>query len=75
MKQKMNPKTGKPLYGLPYALSLMIFYAYALQCMSTIAVMKRETGGWKWPLIQFSAFLTLAWLSAWVVFNLTSALI
>ena len=75
MKQKMNPKTGKPLYGLPYALSLMIFYAYALQCMSTIAVMKRETGGWKWPLIQFSAFLTLAWLSAWVVFNLTSVLI
>ena len=75
MKQKLNPKTGKPLYGLPYALSLMIFYAYALQCMSTIAVMKRETGGWKWPLIQFSAFLTLAWLSAWVVFNLTSALI
>ena len=74
MKQSTDPKTGKPLYGLPYALSLMIFYAYAMQCMSTIAVMKRETGGWKWPIIQFSAFLALAWLSAWVVFNLTSAL-
>ncbi len=75
MKQSTNPETGKPLYGLPYALSLMIFYAYAMQCMSTIAVMKRETGGWKWPIIQFTAFLALAWLSAWVVFNLTSALI
>ncbi|NBP04610.1 MAG: ferrous iron transport protein B [Bacteroidetes bacterium] len=74
MKQAKNPETGKPLYGLPYALSLMIFYAYALQCMSTIAVMKRETGGWKWPLVQFTTYLVLAWISAWVVFNLTSAL-
>lgn len=74
MKQKVNPETGKPLYGLPYALSLMIFYAYALQCMSTIAVMKRETGGWKWPLLQFATYLVLAWLSAWLVFNLTAAL-
>ena len=74
MRQSSDTKTGKPLYGLPYALSLMIFYAFALQCMSTIAVMKRETGGWKWPVIQFLAFLALAWLSAWVVFNLTSAL-
>ena len=75
MKQATNPETGKPLYGLPYALSLMIFYAYALQCMSTIAVMKRETGGWKWPLVQFTTYLVLAWISAWIVFNLTSALI
>ncbi|MFN4914025.1 MAG: ferrous iron transport protein B [Sphingomonadales bacterium] len=75
MKQTTNPETGKPLYGLPYALSLMIFYAYALQCMSTIAVMRRETGGWKWPLIQFTAFLALAWISAWLVFNLTSVLL
>jgi ferrous iron transport protein B len=74
MKQAKNPETGKPLYGLPYALSLMIFYAYALQCMSTIAVMKRETGGWKWPLVQFTTYLVLAWISAWVVFNLTSTL-
>jgi ferrous iron transport protein B len=75
MKQTTNPETGKPLYGLPYALSLMIFYAYALQCMSTIAVMRRETGGWRWPLIQFTAFLALAWISAWLVFNLTSVLL
>lgn len=75
MKQEINPETGKPLYGLPYALSLIIFYAYALQCMSTLAVMKRETGGWKWPLIQFVGFLVLAWLSAWIVFNITTALL
>jgi ferrous iron transport protein B len=75
MQQKVNPRTGKPLYGLPYALSLMIFYAFALQCMSTIAVMKRETGGWKWPIIQFFAFLSVAWLSSWLIFNITSAVL
>ncbi len=75
MSQTRNKKTGKPLYGLPYALSLMIFYAFALQCMSTIAIMKRETGSWKWPIIQFTAFLALAWVSAWVVNALTLALL
>jgi ferrous iron transport protein B len=75
MSQTRNKTTGKPLYGLPYALSLMIFYAFALQCMSTIAIMKRETGSWKWPIIQFTAFLALAWVSAWVVNTLSLALL
>ena len=75
MSQTRSKETGKPLYGLPYALSLMIFYAFALQCMSTIAIMKRETGSWKWPIIQFTAFLALAWVSAWVVNALTLALL
>lgn len=70
MQRAKNPETGEPLYGTAYALSLMVFYAFALQCMSTMAVMKRETGGWKWPLIQFLAFFALAWLSAFAVFNL-----
>lgn len=72
MKASVNPETGRPVYGVPYALSLMIFYAFALQCMSTIAVMRRETGGWKWPAFQFAAFTALAWIAAFIVFHLSS---
>ena len=46
------------------AVALLVFFAFALQCTSTIAVMRRETGGWKWPALQFSYMLTLAYLSA-----------
>jgi len=45
----------------------MLFYAFALQCMSTLAVMKRESGGWKWPLIQFLYMGLLAYFSALIV--------
>lgn len=52
MMAEINPTTGKPRYNAATGWSLMLFYAFALQCMSTIAVVKRETGGWKWPMIQ-----------------------
>jgi len=71
MKSAKNPETGKPLYGLPYALSLIVFYAFALQCMSTLAVLKRETGSWKLPLIQFFGYGALAWIAAFIVYNCT----
>ncbi len=74
MQAEINPKTGKPLYGLPYALSLIVFYAFALQCMSTMAVMKRETGSWKWPIIQFVAYGLIAYIGAFVVFQLSTYL-
>ena len=48
------------------AVGLLIFFAFALQCMSTVAVMRRETGGWKWPLLQFGYMLTLAWVGAFL---------
>jgi ferrous iron transport protein B len=46
------------------AVALLVFFAFALQCMSTIAVVRRETGGWRWPLIQFSYMLALAYTGA-----------
>jgi ferrous iron transport protein B len=46
------------------AVALLVFFAFALQCMSTVAVMRRETGGWKWPLIQFAYMLALAYVGA-----------
>jgi len=57
------------------ALALMIFFAFALQCTSTIAVVRRETNGWKWPAIQFLYMLVLAYGAAFVVNHLTMAFV
>jgi ferrous iron transport protein B len=51
---------------LPSAIGLLVFFAFALQCMSTVAVMRRETGGWKWPILQFSYMLFLAYSGAFI---------
>jgi ferrous iron transport protein B len=48
------------------AIGLLVFFAFALQCMSTVAVMHRETAGWKWPALQFFYMLTLAYAGAFV---------
>ena len=59
---------GTPVYSLAAALSLMIFYVLAMQCMSTLAVVKRETQTWKWPAIQFFMMTGLAYLMSWLVY-------
>jgi ferrous iron transport protein B len=52
------------------AVALLIFFAFAMQCMSTTAVVRRETGGWKWPIIQFAYMSLLAYVGAFVAFRL-----
>jgi ferrous iron transport protein B len=69
MKAEINPQTGKPTYTPLVAVSLMVFYVLAMQCMSTIAVVKRETGGWKWPLFQLAYMTVLAWLASFIVYQ------
>lgn len=54
------------------AVSLLVFFAFAMQCFSTLAIVKRETGGWKWPIFQFSYMLALAYCGSWVAFHLTN---
>jgi ferrous iron transport protein B len=54
------------------AVALLVFFAFAMQCMSTLAVVRRETGGWRWPLIQFSFMGTLAYIGAFVANKLFS---
>jgi ferrous iron transport protein B len=66
---------GLPAYGIPTAVSLLIFFAIALQCLSTVIVVRRETGGWKWPVIQFSSFFFVAYSLSWAGFHLASHLI
>ncbi len=60
---------GTTFFNARTALSLIIFYAFALQCMSTMAVMKKESGGWKIPILQFLVFGLLAYISSFIIYN------
>lgn len=73
IKNRMAAETkanGKPLFDLPTGVSLMLFYAFALQCMSTLAIVKKETNGWKWPMIQLFSMTLIAYLSALTVYQI-----
>ena len=73
LRQKMAAATrpdGTKVYTLATGLSLMIFYVLAMQCMSTLAVVKRETRSWKWPLIQLVYMTGLAYLMSWIIYSL-----
>jgi ferrous iron transport protein B len=75
LREKMKKdrhKSGEPVYSLAAILSLMVFYAFAMQCMSTLAVVYKETRSWKWPAIQFVYMTALAYFGSWVVFNVFS---
>lgn len=61
---------GKPVYTLASGVSLLVFYAFAMQCMATLAVVKRETKSWKWPLIQLGYMGVLAYLGAFITYQL-----
>ena len=63
---------GTPVYSLAAALSLMIFYVLAMQCMSTLAIVKRETGTWKWPVVQFFMMTGLAYVLSWLTYTIAS---
>ena len=63
---------GSPVYSLASGVSLMVFYVFAMQCMSTLAVVKRETKSWKWPAIQIVYMGILAYLGAWITFSILS---
>lgn len=72
MGEEINPRTGEKVYNPATAWSLLVFYVFAMMCMSTLAVTKRETGGWKWPIIQFTFMTVLAYVSAMVVYQVLS---
>jgi len=71
LRQKMAAAVrpdGSKVYNLATGLSLLIFYLLAMQCMSTLAVVKRETRSWKWPAIQLAYMTGLAYLMSWMVY-------
>ncbi len=72
MKNEINPDTNEKVYNLASGLSLMVFYAFAMQCMSTLAIVLRETKKWKWPLIQFAYMTVFAYIFAFITYQLLS---
>ncbi|RYY50038.1 MAG: ferrous iron transport protein B [Chitinophagaceae bacterium] len=75
LRQKMSAATrsdGSRVYNLATGLSLLVFYVIAMQCMSTLAIVKRETRSWKWPIIQLVYMTVLAYVLSWVTYNLFS---
>lgn len=76
LKQKLlgakNPKTGKPLYSLATTISLLLFYAFAMQCMTTLVIVYKETNSIKWPLIQLAYLSALAYFSSLIAYQLLS---
>ncbi len=73
LQEKMQRATfsdGTKVFTLATGVSLMLFYVFAMQCMSTLAIVKRETGSWKWPLIQLAYMTALAYVVSWIAYTL-----
>ncbi len=70
MLAEKNSETGLPKFSLAVGFSLLIFYAFAMQCMSTLAVVYRETKSWKWTFYQFLFMSVLAYFSSFIVYHL-----
>ena len=69
MKNDLNPSTGLPVFTPLVAVSLMVFYVYAAQCMATFAIIRRETNTWKWPLFMIAYMNVLAYLVSLLVYQ------
>ena len=70
MRKELNKKEGKPLYSKATCFSLLIFYALAMQCLSTLAIVRQETNSWKWPLMQFTFMSFLAYIGSFFIYQL-----
>ena len=70
MAAEVHPSTGAPLFNLASGISLLLFYAFAMQCMSTLAIVKRETNSWKWPMWQLTSMTLVAYVVALTAFQI-----
>jgi ferrous iron transport protein B len=70
MKSEINKNTGEPTYNFATGISLLLFYAFAMQCMATIGVVRKETGSWKWTAIQTGFMTGLAYIAALLAYQL-----
>ncbi|RZN84611.1 MAG: ferrous iron transport protein B [Winogradskyella sp.] len=69
MAKEINPVLGTPLFNLASGISLLLFYAFAMQCMSTLAIVKRETNSWKWPILQLTIMTAIAYIVALIAYQ------
>jgi ferrous iron transport protein B len=72
MAAEINPETNTSFFSIAVCLSLMVFYALSMQCVSTIAVVYKETKTWKWPILQFCLMSATAYLASWLVYQIFS---
>ncbi len=72
--QQQTYPNGEKVYTAPTVAAILVFFVYALQCMSTVAVMRRETNSRRWPLFAFTYMFALAWIMGWVAHTITTAL-
>lgn len=70
IRNAKDPETGFPIFTFAAGLSLMLFYAFAMQCMSTVAIVYRETKSWKWPMIQLVYMTVMAYVAALIAYQL-----
>lgn len=73
MRVADGPRAGERLFTSPTIAALLAFFVYALQCVSTIGVLRRESGSWRWPLLAFAYMFTLAWVAAFLARTITAA--
>lgn len=69
MAGEINPISGGPLFNFASGISLLLFYAFAMQCMSTLAIVQRETNSWKWPVLQLVIMSAFAYIIALIAFQ------
>ena len=74
MERTDGPDAGRKLFDAPTTSALLVYFLFALQCMSTIGVMRRETGTWKWPAIAFGYLFVVAWVAAFATHQIVAAL-
>ncbi|MEM9453269.1 MAG: ferrous iron transport protein B [Myxococcota bacterium] len=72
LREARDPRTNEPLYTPLSAMALMVFFVYAAQCMSTLAVVRRETRTWRWPIFMFCSMTAIAYVAAVVLYQLGS---
>lgn len=70
MAAEVNPISGEKRFNFATGMSLLLFYAFAMQCIGTLAIVKRETKSWKWPILQFTGMGVLAYIIATIAFNI-----
>ncbi len=70
MAAEVHPVTGKKIFNFASGISLLLFYAFAMQCMSTVAIVKKETNSWKWPIVQFVFMSGFAYLTALIAYQI-----
>jgi ferrous iron transport protein B len=70
----VDPRTGEKVFTPATVASLLVFFVFALQCMSTLAVMARETNSWRWPVFAFSYLLALGYGASFVTYRIVESL-